>query len=94
MNNEWDLMKDLANASNNGRQDELAEIINSNCLAGMERAATIAVGGFELTDENIKLHSKAAIKLAKLKEPDSFREGLRHGLLVDRLSNLGMLTKK
>lgn len=92
MRTEWDLMKDIAHANNNGKQDDLAEIIVNNCFMGMKNAVTIAVSSFELTDENIKLHSEAAIKLAKLKEPEPFREGLRHALLIGKLTELGLVT--
>ena len=91
MSAECDLMRDIAEASNKGKQDELAEIITSNSFEGMKRAATMAVRCFELTEENIKLHSNAAIKLANLEEPESFREALRHSLLVDKLNWMGLL---
>jgi len=92
MSTEWDLMKDIARAKNNGKQDKLAEIITTNCFIGMKNAATIAIGSFELTDENVKKHSEAAVKLARLKEPESFREGFRHALLMDKLTKLGLVT--
>lgn len=92
MNTEWDLMKDIAHANNNGKQDKLAEIITTNCFMGMKNAVTMAVSSFELTNENIKKHSEAAIKLAKLKEPESFREAIRHALLIERLTELGLVT--
>lgn len=90
MNTEWEIMKGIAHAGNNGKQGVLADIITSNCFMGMKNAVTIAVSGFELTDENIKKHSKAAIKLASLKEPESFREGLRHAVLIEKLKELGL----
>jgi hypothetical protein len=92
MSTEWDLMKSIAHANNNCKQDELAKIITSNCFMGMKNATTIAISSFELTDDNIKKHSEAAIKLAKLKEPEPFIEGLRHALLVYKLTELGLVT--
>lgn len=92
MSTEWDLMRDIAHASNNGKQDVLAEIITTNCFMGMKNAVTIAISSFELTDENIKKYSDAAIKLAKLKEPEPFREALRHSLLINKLTELGLVT--
>lgn len=92
MSAEWGLMKDIAHASNNGKQDKLAEIITTNCFMGMKSAAAMAVSSFELTSANIKKHSEAAIKLAKLKEPDSFREATRHAFLIEKLTELGLVT--
>jgi len=91
MSNEWDLMKSIAHANNNGKQDELARIITSNCFMGMKNAVTIAVSSFELTDDNIKKHSEAAIKLARLKAPEPFRESFRHSFLIDKLTELGLV---
>lgn len=92
MSTEWDLMKEIAHASNNGKQDKLAEIIINNCFMGMKNAVDFAVSSFKLTDENINLHSEAAIKLAKLKKPEAFRAGLRHALLINKLTKLGLVT--
>ena len=89
MSAEWDLMKDIAEVSNNGNQDGLAEIINGSSFDGMKRAAAMALDCFVLTDENIKLHSDAAIKLSGLERPESFREGFRHDLLIDKIESLG-----
>ena len=90
MSKEWDLMRDIAEAANNKTQDEIAEIIVNNCFDGMKKAVEIAVCVFELTEKNIKLHTEAALKLAKLEQPEPFREAVRHSLLNEILLDLDL----
>lgn len=92
MSTEWGLMKSISHASNNGKQDELAKIITTNCFMGMDRAVCMSVRAFIMTEENIKLHSKAAIKLARLKQPEPYCEAFRHSFLIEKLTELGLVT--
>lgn len=81
--NEWDLMRQLADASNSGDQAALSEILTAADLTGWPRAQDIALNGFLLTDENLARHPEAAKRLAALPVHKQWglRATMRHGLL-------------
>jgi len=83
--NELDLMKEIATASNQGDQQKLSKIIMDNDFEGKNMAVTIAISGFNLTEENVHKNIEAAKKLANLDEPSEFRESMRHSILNEML---------
>lgn len=85
---EWDLMKQIAEASNNGNQRKLARIIMAYDFSAMPQAITMLFNCFELTEENIKTNLGAAKKLVELPEPEAFRESLRQEMLRELLTKL------
>lgn len=84
---EWDLMKQIAEASNNGNQRQLARIIVSD-FSATPQVITMLFSCFQLTKENVKTNLSAAKKLAKLPEPETFRESLRQEMLRELLTKL------
>ncbi len=83
---EWDLMKQIAEASNNGNQRKLSRIIMAYDFSAMPQAITMLFNCFELTEENIKTNLGAAKKLVELPEPEAFRELLRQEMLRELLA--------
>ena len=81
---EWDLMSEMAKASNQGDQVTLSELILNNDLEG--QAITMAISEFKLTPKNIELHIEAANKLANLTSPETLRESKRQAMLIGLLA--------
>jgi len=85
-NNEWDLMGQIADASNSGNQRQLSKIIMDHDFSDMHEAITMLFSCFELTKENVKTNLSAAKKLTKLPQPEAFRESLRKQILIELLA--------
>ena len=85
--NEWELMIEMSNASNNRESNYFAKIITDNNFDGLMGAQSMAISLFEITGENIKNHMEAAKKIANFEEPKGIREAFRHALLNDFLND-------
>jgi len=78
---EWDLMTEIAKASNKGDQQKLSDIIINNDLNSNPRASMMAISGIEVTLKNISKYIDASKKLISLPAPQSFREALRQDVI-------------
>jgi hypothetical protein len=81
-------MTEIAKAKNQGDDDKLASIIVDNDLSEKGQATIMAISAFQITKENVTKFHEAAMKLAELPEPCTFRESIRHWILKEIVAKI------
>jgi hypothetical protein len=84
----WELMTEMAKASNQGDQTTLSNLIVKNDIEGQPAVLSLALNAFKLTKNNVSENLEAAKKLANADPNEYFRTDFRQKYLIKTIKAL------